>query len=86
VADHSCRGVLPAVVCLECGLDVFIMRESWPARGCCAIGNTVFIRDVVNVACSLQGRELHLYRQYTYSACGSHHFSLFTRVRLLTGM
>jgi hypothetical protein len=37
-ADHSSRGVLPIVVCLECDREASIMRRPWSTRGCCAIG------------------------------------------------
>jgi hypothetical protein len=29
-ADHSSRGDLPTVVCLECDREASIMRRSWP--------------------------------------------------------
>jgi len=34
-ADHSSRGVLPSVVCLECDREASIVRRSWHSRGCC---------------------------------------------------
>ena len=37
-ADHSSRGVLPSVVCLnECDREASIMRRPWPNKGCCAM-------------------------------------------------
>ena len=36
-ADHSSRGVLPSVVCLECDHEASIMRRPWPTGGCCAV-------------------------------------------------
>jgi hypothetical protein len=37
-ADHSSRGVLPSVVCLnEFDHEASIMRRPWPTGGCCAI-------------------------------------------------
>jgi hypothetical protein len=37
-ADHSFRGVLTSVVCLnECDREVSIKKRSWPTRDFCAI-------------------------------------------------
>jgi hypothetical protein len=33
-ADHSSRGVLPTVVCLECDREASIMTRPWSTRGC----------------------------------------------------
>ena len=34
-ADHSSRGVLPRVACInECDREASIMRRSWPSRSC----------------------------------------------------
>jgi hypothetical protein len=37
-ADHSCRGVLSSVVCLEYDHKASVMRRPCHTRGCCAIG------------------------------------------------
>jgi hypothetical protein len=37
-ADHSSRGGLPSVVCLECDREASIMKRPWPTRGFCAMG------------------------------------------------
>jgi len=36
--DHSSRGVLTKVVCLNVIVNPSIMRRHWPTRGCCAVG------------------------------------------------
>jgi hypothetical protein len=35
-ADHSSRGIVASVVCLECGREAWIMRRLWTTMGCCA--------------------------------------------------
>jgi hypothetical protein len=37
-ADHSSRGVLSSVECLECGRGDSIIRRPWPTGGCCPLG------------------------------------------------
>ena len=32
-SDHSSRGVLPSVMCLECDREISIMGRSWPTGG-----------------------------------------------------
>jgi hypothetical protein len=53
-ADHSSRGMLPNVVCLECGREAWIMRRLWTNRACCAGeergGNNFFSK--LNTKCS----------------------------------
>jgi hypothetical protein len=41
-ADHSSRGILLIVVCVECNREASIIRGHWPARGCCTMGKKVF--------------------------------------------
>ena len=40
-ADHSSRGMVPSVVCLECGREAWIMRRLWTTRGCGPLGAVV---------------------------------------------
>jgi hypothetical protein len=38
-ADHSSRGFVPSVVCLnECDRVTSLKKGTWPTRGFCAIG------------------------------------------------
>jgi hypothetical protein len=49
-ADHSSRGILPSVVCLECDREALTVRQPWPTTGCCAIWKTItgwLIRDSI---------------------------------------
>ena len=40
-ADHTSRGVLPSVACLnECDREVLITKRPWPTRGCCSVEKT----------------------------------------------
>ena len=34
--DHSSKGVLPIVACIECDREAWMIRRPWPIRGCCA--------------------------------------------------
>jgi hypothetical protein len=42
-ADHTSRGVLPSVVCLECDREATMRRRPWPARGCRATGKRMYV-------------------------------------------
>jgi len=44
-ANHSSRGVLPSVVCLECHREASIVRKPWPTKGCCAQGGGGIYRN-----------------------------------------
>jgi len=35
-ADHSSKGVLPTVVCLECDREASLIKSPGPTKGCCA--------------------------------------------------
>jgi hypothetical protein len=37
--DHSSRGVLASVVCLECDREAWMIGRPWPIKGSCAIGS-----------------------------------------------
>jgi hypothetical protein len=56
-ADHTSRGVLLNVVCLECDSESLTMRRRrlWPARGCRATGKSMYMSRpyVDNAICCL---------------------------------
>jgi hypothetical protein len=45
-ADHSSRGVLLRVLCLECDREASIMRRHWPTSGCCAMENILLYLSI----------------------------------------